>query len=369
MGWWLAACGFPAQGCGDQDGNSTIEVDAETEQLPSTTEDAGAKNENADAESGDAAREADASKHSAQDAAALLDAQSTPSDASAVDGPARDASLADAALATDAATDAGADAAADAAASHPRRKITLRFSARIGSEPFACGREYSDIGTQKTRVTPSDFRFYVSEIRLIDAEGKEAPFAIDDKPPFQQSGVGLITFTDGQGYCAVGGVVKNEALVGSAEIDKVTGLVFSTSVPDALNHGNPAMAPAPLQAAGAHWSWLQGYKFFMAEAVQVGLDGGVPGNGLLHVGSTQCSMQNGNIACAHGNHNTIRLGDFDPDAHTVVADFGAVFSQTDVSADSQCHSTGERCGPLFEAVGIDFVTGEVRPSQRVFRKE
>jgi uncharacterized repeat protein (TIGR04052 family) len=363
MGWWLAACGLFGHGCGDQDENTTIQLDAETEQLPSTTEDAGAQSENADAESVDAAREADASKHSGKDAAALIDAQSTPLDSAEVDEPARDASLADAAMATD------ASAGADAAVPHPRRKITLRFSARVGSEPFACGREYSDIGTQKTRVTPADFRFYVSEIRLIDAQGKEAPFAIDDKPPFQQSGVGLITFTDGQGYCAVGGVVKNEALVGSAEIDKVTGLVFSTSVPDALNHGNPAMAPTPLQAAGAHWSWLQGYKFFMAEAVQVGLDGGVPGNGLLHVGSTQCSMQNGNIACAHGNHNTIRLGDFDPDAHTVVADFGAVFSQTDVSVDSQCHSTGERCGPLFEAVGIDFVTGEVRPSQRVFWKE
>jgi len=364
-GWWSVAYGLCAYGCGDDAPETLLAVDAAAELTPPSAEDGGASDDDAGAAERDAGSALDAAKRADRDAATFAEVDAMSRDPAAGDESAVDASAADAAPAMDATT-AGGDADVEAPA---RRKLTLRFVARVGAEPFACGREFQGIGTANTRVTPSDFRFYVSDVRLIDARGKEVPFVFDDKPPFQQSSVGLVTFTDGQGYCAVGGVVKNEALFGSAEIEKVTGVVFSTSVPETLNHGNPAVSPAPLQAAGAHWSWLQGYKFFMAEAVQVGLDGGIPGNGLLHVGSTQCSMRNGDIACERGNRNTIRLADFDPDAHTVVADFGAVFSQTDVSVDSQCHSTGERCGPLFESVGIDFVTGEVRPSQRVFRKE
>jgi hypothetical protein len=34
---------------------------------------------------------------------------------------------------------------------------------------FDCGESYSNLGTQAAIVTPTDFRFYVSDVALIDA--------------------------------------------------------------------------------------------------------------------------------------------------------------------------------------------------------
>jgi hypothetical protein len=65
-----------------------------------------------------------------------------------------------------------------AAAFAQETPITLNFAAQVGAETFRCGGSYADIGTTKSTVTPSDFRFYVSDVALIRADGTEQPVVL-----------------------------------------------------------------------------------------------------------------------------------------------------------------------------------------------
>ena len=151
-------------------------------------------------------------------------------------------------------------------------------------------------------------------------------------------------------------------------------------VPDALNHGDPLTAPAPLQLGAMTWGWLYGFKFVKAELSAVGAPSGdaAPGLGLLHLGSVGCTNatdagDNFNapptVACGQPNHNEIHLSGFDPSSSSIVADIGALFLATDLSQDNQCHSEGTACPPLFSALGLSYATGAVLPSQGLYRVE
>lgn len=303
--------------------------------------------------------------------------------------------------------DDGSDAVPDepsaAQTEAPRVDVTLRFKAKVGSEDFACGRSYRDQGSAKSTVTPQDFRFFVSEIRLIAEDGSEVPLAIDERSPYQTSALALIDFTNQDGRCTSGGAGTNLTITGKVPAGKYRGIAFANGVPEQLNHADPSVAPAPLQAPGASWNWLLGYRFVMAEVVGSELRPVSPavaagtttppahgsmapaptgghnpaagsmsssGRGMAHLGSTACS---GNPAlgfrCQKPNRPHIRLPDFDPSVHTIVADFGAIFRESDLDAGAECHSGGELCAPMFRALGLDFATGLALPTQSVFHVE
>jgi hypothetical protein len=145
----------------------------------------------------------------------------------------------------------------------------------------------------------------------------------------------------------------------------------------ALNHADPVTLEGPLQAPGMHWTWLTGFRFLIAELEAVGdPDGDVDagsgrGLGVLHVGSTACRglPSAGTISCGNPNRNHVRLSGFDSERDVVVIDVGAIFAQSDLSVESVCHSEGDACAPMFEALGVDPVTGEALAEQRVFRVE
>ena len=71
----------------------------------------------------------------------------------------------------------------------------------MGTEPFACGQTYANQGTAATSVTPRDFRFYVQDLRLINAAGQEVPVTLDVRAPWQAATVALLDFENGQGAC------------------------------------------------------------------------------------------------------------------------------------------------------------------------
>lgn len=52
--------------------------------------------------------------------------------------------------------------------------VTIRFAAKVGERPFSCGSSYR-LGKPATNQTLSDFRFYISEVALIDETGKWFP--------------------------------------------------------------------------------------------------------------------------------------------------------------------------------------------------
>jgi uncharacterized repeat protein (TIGR04052 family) len=293
--------------------------------------------------------------------------------------------------------DGGPDASASDAGdgNAPSQSVTLNFRALFGDQDFACGQEYTDQGTPPTVVTPQDFRLYISDVRLINSEGVEVPFSIEERSPFQGGGVALLDFEDGSGACLNGNSEMNSTVTGTVPVGSYTGVVFSTSVPTALNHQDPTTLPAPLQAGNMTWGWLYGYKFIKAEVLQVlpvsdATDAGsdasadasapIPGAGLFHLGSTGCSNETvadaGDdfgappaMTCTYPNRNRVELLGFNAAEDVIVADVAELFASTDLTTISMCHSFGEACSGLFENSGVDFATGAALDSQSLFRAE
>lgn len=259
--------------------------------------------------------------------------------------------------------------------------VTVRFKATVGTAPFACGTTYNGQGSPKTSVRPRDFRFYVQNVRLINSQDQEVPLALNVRSPWQTADVALLDFEDGSADCVEGNPEMNTIVTGTVPAGSYKGIVFVNGVPEALNHADPLTLPAPLQVGAMTWGWLFGFKFVKAElgatAAPVG-DAGV-GIGLVHLGSVGCdnSVDGGtpdfngppSVACMQVNRNEIRLTGFDPTSHAIVADIGAIFAATDLSAVSQCHSGGAVCPLIFAALGLNFTNGDRLTTQTAYRFE
>jgi uncharacterized repeat protein (TIGR04052 family) len=290
--------------------------------------------------------------------------------------------------------------------------VTIRFKATVGDAEFACGQVYENQGTTSTTVVPQDLRFFVEGVRLIDADDNEVPVVLDDRAPFQSREVALLDFEDGSADCINGNAELNSTITGKVPPGNYVGIVFSTAVPEALNHADPTTLPAPLQAGGLSWGWLFGYRFIVAEVKAeahhggeggaggqgaggghtgaqggahhaAGAGGAEPGHGpsspggLFHLGSIECTNSEEpdfnappTTACAKQFRNEIRLEGFNLTENVIVADVGALFSDLDLSSENTCHSfAGDACSPLFEAVGLDYATGDRTDGQTFFRVE
>jgi len=272
------------------------------------------------------------------------------------------------------------------------RSVALTFRPQVGDELFACGETYKDQGSSNIEVTPQDFRFYVSDLRLIDEEGEEVPVELDNRSPWQSKTVALLDFEDASSACKNGNSAMNATVTGKVPDRNYVGVVFSPAVPLDLNHEDPATLPDPLQAGGMTWGWLFGYKFLRAElaATAAPEQDEVPGVGVFHLGSTGCDNVSPDgeggaggvgsavpnlgapptIECAQQNRAVIRLEEgFSVNDDVIVADIGAMMKTTDLSDSSQCHSGGLFCEGFFESVGLDFATGDQLNKQTAFRVE
>lgn len=250
--------------------------------------------------------------------------------------------------------------------------ISIQFKAMFGNQPFACGQSYEGIGTNAAvRIEPIDFRFYVHNLRLTNAQGQDVPVQIEDREPWQISQLALIDFEDSQGACAsAGDPGVNAQITGFIPAGNYRGLKFSNSVPAKLNHANPTGLGAPLHAGGMTWGWLTGYKFFAAEIRQSNAANGTsPGSALFHIGSQACDAGPEGIACSKSNRNEIVFADFDPGNHQIVVNLAPIFAQADLSKANPCHSATPICDSMFNAVGVDWSTGQQQPTQTVFSME
>ena len=261
------------------------------------------------------------------------------------------------------------------------RDVTIHFRAQVVDEEGACGQTYASQGTADTEVTPRDLRFYVSDVRLVTAEVWEVQFVLDERPQFQAEGVALLAFEDGSAECSNGNDALNGVITGKIAAGNYKGIVFSTAVPEELNHEDPTTLPDPLQAGGMTWGWLLGYKFLVAELAATSGEG----TGIFHLGSTGCEntapAEGGaggtgpdygappEMSCRFQNRNEIRLEEFDFEADDIVLDLSAVFSEIDLSGMAMCHSMGDGCASLFPSLGVELTTGEASATQRAFRVE
>jgi uncharacterized repeat protein (TIGR04052 family) len=249
-------------------------------------------------------------------------------------------------------------------------RVTLTFAARVGAEPFACGTIYPSVGTPGVAVEPRDLRLFVSNVRLVRSDGVEVPLELAPRAPWQSDGVTLLDFENAQGACANGDAVTNAEVTGTVPAGEYTGIVFSTAVPEALNHDDPATLTAPLAAGGMAWSWLMGFRFLRAELAGVG-DAASAG-ALFHLGSAACggNPAAATVSCARPNRNEVRLSGADVTQGRVIIDIGALFAGVDLTEDPQCHGSSHGvCGDILGHLGLVAASGQVASGQTVFRLE
>jgi len=250
--------------------------------------------------------------------------------------------------------------------------VDIRFAARVGREPFACGRSYERQGRSAVTVTPVDLRLYVQDVRLVTRDGREVPVQLDVREPFQSAVVALLDFEDASGSCG-GDSRMNDHVTGRVPAGEYTALRFSNAVPTALNHGDPRLYPTPLKAPGMSWNWLLGLRFVKAELTteSADLDAGAAPGGALHLGSTACSGNPtaGDITCKKPNRNRVQLEGYEIGRSVVVLDVAEIFKASDLTQVEECHSAGPPCESMFRSLGVDFATGAASERQTVYRLE
>ena len=285
------------------------------------------------------------------------------------------------------------------------RTVTLDFAGEFAGAPFDCGRTVEGLGASDTDVTVSDYRLFVSEVRLIDAAGEETPLALEADGRWQGEGVALLDFEDGSGNCTNGTPETNASVVGTVPEGDYVGVAFEIGVPFDVNHGDPTLAGSPLNLTAMFWNWRGGYRFVRidmapanegemsdqmpddqstaaehaggpgesrangghdgqtgdgtgshaamtesGDAGHGGMHGGAHGGRgwALHLGSTRCDAPSPTTApesCADPNRVAVRFDDFDPDADTIVVDPAAVLVEADLSSNAPDTSPGCMSAP------------------------
>lgn len=253
------------------------------------------------------------------------------------------------------------------------REVTLRFAPRVGETPFACGQEFSGVGSGAAIVAPLDFRMYVHGVALVRATGERVPLAVQDDAEWQHDGLVLLDFEDGSGACATGSPRTNFEVRGSVPPhDDYTGVEFMVGVPDELNHLDGATAPAPLNAQGLWWSWSGGYKY-----MRLDIQPQTQPVFFYHLGATSCggNTQEG-FDCTFANLAPIRLDDFDPDADEIVVDAAAILAgvdvervpdgMTDTLPGCMAFAGDPECPAMMAPLGLRFESDDPAGAQSVF---
>lgn len=290
------------------------------------------------------------------------------------------------------------------------QSVTLRFQAQVGDQPFHCDQSYT-LGTPTSTVTPLDFRFYVSDVALIDADSNTVPLMLEQDGRWQYENLALLDFEDKSGGCANGTVELNDRIVGTVPAGNYTGVQFTVGVPFELNHADSTLAASPLNLTSLWWNWQLGYKFARIDLSNTNLTGMLssaapkhehqpqhqgeptsPGQGetrdghdgdgessqafFIHLGSTGCESAEGSqspSSCSHPNRATVTLTEFDPDQNVIVADLAALVADTNLSVNQPNTAPGcmsepndRDCVGIMNALGLAF-NGAAAQQQTFFK--
>jgi len=252
------------------------------------------------------------------------------------------------------------------AAPAPSQHVTLRFAATAGEVPLACAAPLAGVGARGSTIVAEDVRFYVSDVRLVDAGGRETPVALDDDRAWQSSGVALLS------WCADGRADVHDTVAGSVPPGDYRGVRFTVGIPDRLNHADATIADAPLNVTGMFWSWQDGYKFLRVDLHTLGANGARATSWLVHLGSTACTGDGTATRCARANRPAIALGGFDWRKNVIVADLKRLLASTDVGSHAPQAPMGcmmgmhDECGGVMATLGLR-ADGAPAVAQTVFR--
>lgn len=244
--------------------------------------------------------------------------------------------------------------------------IELNFAATVGDVAAHCGESYAGVDESEATFQFTDFRFYVSNIRLQTADGAEVPLELDQDGMWQAEGVALLDFEDGSTSCSEGGnAALNGKITGTAPAGEYIGIIFDLGVPFELNHNDVTLAPSPLNVAAMWWNWQFGYKFVRIDLTTDAAE--VEPGWFIHLGSTACDSPAGAISpleqCANPNLATISLEDFDFEQDVIVADLGglltgvALYDNTPMPPGCMSGTDDPDCATLFPNFGLSLPDG------------
>jgi uncharacterized repeat protein (TIGR04052 family) len=249
--------------------------------------------------------------------------------------------------------------------------VTITFRPQVGSQAFSCTTTYTDIGTAPSDVQFTDFKLYVSEVRLLTAGGDEVPVNLAQDGTWQVDNVALLDFDDGTGNCE-GSPDVNYEVSGTVASGSYTGVAFTLGIPFDLNHGDASTAPAPLNSTDMFWIWNFGYKFLRVDLSTTGQPGGF----FVHVGSTGCNgatFTSPPTFCEFPNRKAVTLTGFNATNNVIVVDPKAILAGSDVNVDTGgepgCMSSQDdaECSPIFSRLGIPFAGAPAGEPQQLFR--
>ncbi|MBN8226740.1 metallo-mystery pair system four-Cys motif protein [Corallococcus macrosporus] len=255
----------------------------------------------------------------------------------------------------------------------PMVTVEIPVAARVGSEPFACGRTYTNVGTTGTTYEPMDFRVYVHAVRLVTRGGEEVPVTLTEDGTWQHSGVVLLDFANKDGLCTQGTAGMNASIKGTVPQGDYTGLRFTLGVPEDMNHADPMTLGNPMEDPNLHWSWQGGFLFTRIEGRAQGQLEHV-----MHLGSTACApppagQTQGTAGCANNNRPEFQLDGFDVTKNKVVMDLGTLFAGSNLDVNTPNTSAGcmsfpddVDCAPLFERLGLAFGAQAANPAAQAF---
>lgn len=237
-------------------------------------------------------------------------------------------------------------------------KITINFQAVVGDKLFDCKESYEGIGTTRSKMTVSDFKIYVQDVRLIDKKGKATPVSLTNDGKFQTEKVAMLDFENGEGNCSSGTMDLNATIRGEIVKGKYVGLKFKIGVPEELNHLDPTLQPSPLNISKMMWSWQMGYKFARIDTKTTGRSSGY----VLHLGSTKCETDSdGKTVCGSENRPEFAFKKFDAKKDVVKIDLKALFSGANVDINQEKTAAGcmsfegdADCLPIFKNLGLSF---------------
>jgi uncharacterized repeat protein (TIGR04052 family) len=163
--------------------------------------------------------------------------------------------------------------AAPAAVTPAGVPVTLRFVAQAGdevlktsaTEPAANQAVYQGLGQDAKPVRPIDFRFYIHDVKFLDAEGQATPVTLEANT-WQYRNLALVDLDQATTP------EFNDVVRGSVAPGAYTGVQFTLGVPADLNHVDKALgeglneAPHAIlawdnHATGMGWSWMAGRKY------------------------------------------------------------------------------------------------------------
>lgn len=225
--------------------------------------------------------------------------------------------------------------------------VTIRFRAVVGAEDLACGKSYPGIGTTKSAITPRDFRFYVHNVRLVDAAGREVPVQLEQDEKWQFDDIDLLNCEDATGSCGV---------------------------PFEKKHTDLTKMTSPLNLTALARVWNAGREFARLDFSSTG----APHGYAIHLGSTGCTPNETKTSiptsCSAPNRAEGNLPAFNAAQDTLVADLAALLADSHVDLAgkmmSGCMSgpKTEACGPLFANLGLPL--GEAPAGQqKLFRRQ